>query len=83
MVETNETMITVTVRIPRKLDVALRRTGVLLGTHHTTLVRQCLLAIMVPSEPGDLMLETMRSASAYGEPTRTTDTRDEEPTIIN
>lgn len=66
----NEAMITMTIRIPRELDTALRRAGGRLGTYYTTLARQCLIAIVNPSEFGDMVLDSVRAAGAQVNPAR-------------
>lgn len=55
---------TITIRIPRRLDRSLKRAGKRLGIYHTALIRQCLIALVEPSEFGDMVLESVRAASA-------------------
>lgn len=66
--QTNESMITMTIRVTPRLSQALRQAGTRLGTKHTTLVRQCLIALTEPSEFGDMVLDSLRAASKLGGP---------------
>lgn len=58
----NESMITMTIRVSPELSRTLKQAGERLGTHYTTLVRQCLIAIVNPSEFGDMVLDSVRAA---------------------
>lgn len=65
--QTSESMITMTVRISPSLSRALKQAGERLGTHYTTLVRQCLVAIVNPSTFGDMVLDSVRAAGMTSE----------------
>jgi hypothetical protein len=67
--QANEPMITMTMRVPVELVVTLKQISEQLGIgiHHTTLARQCLVALTSPSEFGDLVLNSVRAASVVNE----------------
>ena len=60
--KTNEVMVTMTIRVPPELVRTLRLVGKRLGMNYTTVARRCLLALVSPSEIGDLVMSSVGAA---------------------